>query len=132
MGDFVFSDVNRFGGGITESLAGPIVGTVAPSAIRLTLGNMREFVVEGKPKNFGREALRFAQLMTPGRSLWYLSLAFERLVIDEIQQLVDPNYKRSFRAMEQRAKNEYGTRFFSPPGTGFPPPRGPRMENVGR
>jgi hypothetical protein len=49
----------------------------------------------------------------------------DRLVYDTIQEQIDPNYGESFSRAEQRAMQETGQQYFSPPGTGFPPPRAP-------
>lgn len=129
-GDFLFSDVNRFGGGILNTLAGPVFGTQVPSATRLSIGNLQELVKEGKMRNPGRELTRFVQLMTPGRSLWYGSLAMERLIFDEMQKMIDPNAAQAFRRIEQRARRERGQSYFSPPGRGLPPKRGPRLKEI--
>ena len=129
-GDFLFSDVNRFGGGILNTLAGPVFGTQIPAATRLTVGNLQELVKEGEAKNVGRELTRFVKLMTPGRSLWYGQLAMERLIFDEMQKMVDPNANEAFRRIERRARSERGQRFFSRPGRGVRPQRTPELERV--
>ena len=126
-GDFLFSDVNRYGGGILNTLAGPVLGTQLDQAARLTVGNLQELIKEGEAKNLGREFTRFAKLMTPGRSLWYASLAMERLIFDEMQKMIDPGAFDAFRRIERRALRERGQSFFSPPGSGFPPKRGPDL-----
>lgn len=126
-GDFLFSDVNRYGGGIWNTIAGPVLGTQLDQATRLTVGNLQELIKEGEAKNAGRELTRFAELMTPGRSLWYARLAMERLIFDEMQKMIDPNANAAFRRIERRAHRERGQSFFSPPGSGFPPKRGPDL-----
>lgn len=124
-GDFIFSDVNRFGGGITQTLLGPIGGSEIPGLFKLTVGNIQDRGDKG-----GRDLVRFAKLMTPGRSLWYTTLATERLIFDEIQKQIDPDYARNFRSIERRAMREFNQMFFSSPGSGFPPERGPRLERA--
>ena len=81
----------------------------------------------GEARGAGRELIRLAQLMTPGRSLWYGGLAMDRLIFDEMQKMTDPNAAGAFRRVEKRAMNTRGQRFFSPPGSGFPPERGPKL-----
>lgn len=129
-GDFIFSDVNRFGGGIEGTLLGPVFGTQVPQFTRLTVGNIQELVKQGETQRAGRELTRFVETMMPGRSLWYSRLAMERLIFDEMQKMIDPDYARSFRAMESRARREFNQRFFSPPGDDFPPARGPDLERA--
>ncbi len=51
----------------------------------------------------------------------------ERLVFDEMQKMIDPGAFDAFRRIEQGTRNERGQTFFSPPGSGFPPERGPKL-----
>jgi len=126
-GDFIFSDVNRFGGGIASTFLGPVLGQEIPKAVKLTVGNAQELITEGHMKNAGRELTDFARLMTPGRSLWYSSLAMDRMVYDEIQMQLDPDYGESFQRQEDAARRDYDQEFFAPPGQGFPPERAPDL-----
>ena len=116
--------MNHYGGGIWNTIAGPVLGTQLDQPARLTVGNLQELIKEGETKNLGREMIRFAELMTPGRSLWYARLATERLIFDEMQKMFDPGANAAFRRIERRALRERGQTFFSPPGSGFPPNRG--------
>ncbi len=119
-GDFLFADQNRYGGGIVNSLAGPVLGSQIPKAVKLTLGNFQELVAEGEARNPGRELSRFIEANAPGRSLWYTRLAMERLIFDELEAAIDPNAARSFRRIEQGARRDYRQRFFWRPGTRAP------------
>lgn len=113
-GDFFFSDVNRFGGGIAETLAGPGVGFL-DDMLRFSVGNARELAL-GEDTRAGREFVQILRNYTPGGSLWYLRLAYEREVLDQLQQVLDPDAARSFRRRVQSAR-EYDTQFFAPPGS---------------
>lgn len=113
-GDFFFSDVNRFGGGVAETLAGPGVGFL-DDMLRFTVGNTRELVL-GEDTKAGREFVQLLRNYTPGGSLWYLRLAYEREVLDQLQQVLDPDAAQSFRRRVQSAR-EYDTQFFAPPGS---------------
>ncbi len=125
-GDFIFSDLNRFGGGFLSTLPGPAV-TEAEKFSKLTFGNLQELAQTGHAKNAGRELNDFLRYMTPGHSLWYGTLAFDRLIYDQIQKQLDPNYAESFRRIEQKARHDTGQNYYSPPGSGFPPPRPPHL-----
>jgi hypothetical protein len=113
-GDFLFSDVNRHGGSMAETLAGPVV-SAANDARRLTIGNALELPGE-KPTNAGREAVNMLEKYTPGGSLWYGRLAYQRLLLDQLRKETDPDYQDHFRAMERRARNEMGQDFWWRPG----------------
>lgn len=125
-GDFVFADQNRFGGGFAETVAGP-VGSEIGDFSKLTIGNLQELAMEGEAKRPGRELVDFARSMTPGRSGWYLSLAFDRLLFDTAQQALDPDHAASFRRVENRAYREFNQKYWSPPGSSLPPKRGPDL-----
>ncbi len=82
--------------------------------MRFTVGNARELAL-GEDTRAGREFVRLLRNYTPGGSLWYLRLAYEREVLDQLQRVLDPSAARSFRRRVQSAR-EFDTRFFAPPG----------------
>lgn len=126
MGDIVFTNYNKFGSSLGESLAGPALG-VAGSAQGLVFGNAiqalgqerdpGESVIE--QTNVGRDAINFAKEITPGNTLWYTKLASERLLWDQLQKAADPEYANSFRAAQQISEDQ-GTSFFWEPGQPLP------------
>jgi hypothetical protein len=113
-GDFLFAEQNRFGGGLAETVAGPTVGNVA-QALRLTAGNLQRSA-NGEKTNFGREAVQFLGRNTPGSSLWYLRLGYERVLLDQLQELADPEAKAAWRRRVQMQKRDYGNDFYWMPG----------------
>lgn len=118
-GDFLASEQNRMGGGLARTLAGPSADVVA-GALSLTSGNAARFL-QGDNTNAGREAVRFLGQNTPGGSNWYLRLAYERLVLDELQRLADPEAHAAFRRKVGQQRTNYGNEFWWQPGE-----RGPR------
>lgn len=113
-GDFFFSDVNRFGAGIAETLAGPGIGAI-DDALRFTVGNAQE-ALAGEETHIGKEFVDLLRNYTPGGSLWYLRLAYEREIMDQLQRAIDPKAADSFRRREQSAR-DFDTQFFAPPGS---------------
>ncbi|MGL4396610.1 MAG: hypothetical protein ACRCS9_08740 [Hyphomicrobium sp.] len=129
-GDFLFADVNRFGGGLSDTVAGPLVG-FANDARKLTIGNIIE-LAQGNDTKAGKEAVAFGSRYMPGSSLWYTRAAWERIVVDQLHELADPHARQAFRAKIANRKREYGNGFWWAPGENRPS-RGPRLENaVGR
>lgn len=128
MGDFLFSDVNRFGGGIYTAIAGPVVGQAA-DVLRLTVGNIEELIQDGEARNAGPELIRFIRGLTPGGNIWYTRLALERGVWDFLLQQSDPDYSARFRRMIRRSERDMGQSFFARPGGGFPQ-RAPDLSNI--
>lgn len=117
-GDFVFADLNRFDRGLAETLAGPVIGFFN-DVRRLTLGNLVQLPGDD-PTNFGRELANFLRRYTPGGSVWYARLAYERMLLDELQRFADPQAGRKFRQLERRYRRDFGQRYFWKPGRSLP------------
>jgi hypothetical protein len=126
-GDFVFTDQNRFGGSLGETLAGPGVGFMG-DALKFTLGNAQE-AIQGEDTKIGREFTDMLRRYTPGGSLWYLRLAYEREVLDQLQQVLDPQAHRSFRRRARSAR-DFDTDYFAAPGRGISGARAPDLANA--
>lgn len=117
-GDFLFSDLNRYGGGLAMTLTGPVVQR-ANDLKNLTIGNMIQFA-SGEKTHFGRELVRFARGNVPGGNIWYLRAAWERMALDQVQKLVDPEADKAFKRQMQFWQREYGQEFFWKPGEALP------------
>ena len=117
-GDFLFANLNRYGGGFATTLAGPLVGK-ANDFWNLTAGNVVQ-LGSGEKTHFGRELVRFLRGMIPGANLWYLKLAFERGVLDNLQWLADPEAADAFRRQQQYWRRNYGQEFYWKPGETLP------------
>ena len=126
-GDFFFSDLNRFGGGLAETLAGPVAG-FANDVRKLTLGNIQEAAL-GEDTNIAGEMINFASRYTPGASLWYARLAFERTIVDQALLYADPKARSKMRRLETRYRNEFGQRYWWKPGS-KEPERAPDLEKA--
>lgn len=130
-GDFLASESNRFGGGFARTLAGP-TADVAGSTLNLTAGNAMRFMKGDKMAGGGRDLVRFLGSNTPGGSLWYLRLAYERMVIDQLQKMVDPEAYSAFRRRVSKQRKDYHSDYFWAPGQRRPL-RGPKFKAaVGR
>lgn len=126
-GDFLFTNQSR-AGGVAKWAAGPLIGGTGQQLYDLTLGNAYE-AADGEQTNIGREAVKFAQMNTPGSSLWYGRLALNRLVFDQLQIELDPDHERAFERMEQRAAQDFDQAFWWHPGE-TAPERAPELEAV--
>jgi hypothetical protein len=128
-GDFLFSDVNRYGGGLPSTLSGPMVQHLW-DLWTLTGGNSIE-VLQGKDTHFGRELVKAIGSNTPGGSLWYGKLAYERIFLDQLQYLVDPKANAAFKAKRQWWKRETGQDYWWQPGD-LRPARAPDLAAAAR
>ena len=114
MGDFLFSNLNRFGGGMADTLAGPFFG-MASDTTNLSVGNLQQ-MLRGEDTNLTVEALEFLNSWLPGTRTWYLRLLKERLIVDQIRLEADPK-ERSKRRRRERALKRAGRPSFWPAGT---------------
>jgi len=123
-GDFFFSDLNRYGGGLAPAIGGPVVDRVGDFT-NLTLGNLVE-LGQGKDTKFGRELVKFARGNVPGGNVWYTRLAWERGLLDNLQYVLDPDANKAFKRQQQFWKRDFGQGYWFAPGTGAPQ-RGPDL-----
>jgi hypothetical protein len=107
-GDFLFANLNRFGGSLPGTVAGPIWGRL-DNIKNLTFGNLQQ-VMRGEDTKFGKELANFLRMNTP--NIVFTKLATDRLVMDQIQIMMDPEAYRGFnRAMKSR-RREYGQEYW--------------------
>lgn len=119
MGDFVYSGTTRGEEGITQLVAGP-----GPGAIIGATGDLLQ-TMAGNKEVSGKTFAQHMKAWTPGSSLWYSKLATDRLIFDNIQSMIDPDYRSSFARYERRMKKDFGQTFWWGPGDTLPE-RGPR------
>ena len=124
-GDFVANSVNRFGGGLAQTIAGPLAQRVS-TVNDLTIGNLIQYANDEKT-NVGREAVNLLRQMTPGALVpWYARTAYDRLFLDELQRRVDSDAYKSFQSRMNAEKKNSGRSFYWSPGS-----TEPRSPNLG-
>lgn len=126
-GDFLSAETSRAGGGLAETIAGPVAG-VAGDVIRAGASNAQR-LAEGKDPLIGRDIANLARRYTPGTSLWYGRLGLDRLVWDELQRFLDPEAERQWRAAERRRAKANGNRSYWEAGDPAPA-RAPDLSNA--
>jgi hypothetical protein len=115
-GDFVKATENRFGQTPLEALAGPGLSMIG-DALMLTFGNVLEKAGGAEDAKAGRELRRYLQRYTPiVSSHWATRGAYNRIVLDNLQWMIDPEADRSFKAQARQAEKD-GRRYFVPPGS---------------
>lgn len=125
-GDFLGAGVqqNRFGGGPAETLAGPVVSAGA-DVLRSGGKVASDALTPGKQANPGKEAVKLLKRYTPGGSLFYARLGFERFLLDGLSKQADPTYWQSWGRMEEKAQQQ-GQEYWWRPGE-HAPERAPRV-----
>lgn len=127
-GDFFAATTSRTGGGLGETLAGPMVG-LAGDLGRLALEPIAA-QADGRNLNWGRAASRFVRQNTPvASSLWYGRLAYDRFVSDQLQAFLDPEAQKDWRRRERQRAKDYGNRSFWHQGD-LVPDRAPDLTNI--
>lgn len=130
-GDLLYNSQNSYGGGITATLAGPILGQTLPNAVDATAGNIFR-AIDGDEKSkpeFTKDIVGTLEKEIPGRNLWYTRLAYERIIAESIREWSDPDSADAYKRMEKRAAEE-GTQFYAPPGAGLSGFRAPEFANA--
>ena len=76
--------------------------------------------IKGEDTNIAAEALGKAQQYLPGTSLWYARLAFERMMINQMQDMADPNASKRFKRQIKTRKKDHKQEYWWPPGKATP------------
>lgn len=126
-GDFLFSTQARTGQGLSSVLLGPSTQTV--DAVSGLLFGAPLLQAEGEKVDYDRQLIRLLRSETPGSSLWYARLGFDRLILDQWQAAADPHYNASWSRMQSRARDQ-GTGYWWAPGD-TAPSRAPDLATAG-
>ncbi|HSX88859.1 MAG TPA: hypothetical protein VLG17_12790, partial [Pseudomonas sp.] len=112
-GDFLFGESNRFGGGLTSSLAGPTLGMIDGAYDLYARARERD--------DTAAAALRFGLQQTPFMNLFYTRAAADYLFLYSVQEAVNPG---ALRRMERRIEKENGQTFLLRPSQNYLDPFG--------
>ncbi|NRP19903.1 hypothetical protein LPJGGPFB_03161 [Ensifer adhaerens] len=118
LGDLIYSSTTRGGDGITEYALGP-----GPGAVISGTGDLLQSLAGNKDMT-GKMLAQHIKAWTPGSSLWFSKIATDRIMFDQLQSMIDPNYRESFARYERRMKKDFGQGFWWRPGNPLPT-RGP-------
>lgn len=110
LGDLIYSSTTRGGDGITQYVVGP-----GPGEIISMVGDAAQAAV-GNKEMTGKMLAQHLKAWTPGSSMWFAKIATDRLLFDQVQAMVDPDYRQTFARYERRMKKEFGQQFWWGPG----------------
>ncbi len=128
-GDFFAAETSRVGGGLAETIAGPVVGLA--SDLTAPVASNVQRAIEGKDTLIGRDAANLVRRNTPFlSSAWYGRLAYSRAVADQLQYFLDPEAEKLWRRQERRQQKDYGTASWWQRGE-LLPDRAPNLANAG-
>jgi hypothetical protein len=120
LGDFIQSSASRTQTSLEGTLAGPMVSNVLNPLVGMTVGNLGQYARDEKT-NIGRESVNILRRNTPGALVpWYLRLAYERQILDALQEQVDPEAYRDFANKRNYWRRTTKQNFYWPPGASSP------------
>jgi hypothetical protein len=102
-GDFLFGKVNRFGGGLLETTAGPTVGA-AEDLVQILI-NARDAGLSSEEELRLSRIITFATQNTPYLNLFYVRPAVDYLFLNAVREITNPGY---LRGVERKRMEEYG------------------------
>lgn len=112
-GDFFFADVNRFGGTIPMTGGGPAVQLGAD-----ILGALHHAFTD--PSKLDDDITQIIGSKFPGSNTWYLKLAWDRYVEDNLTRLTNPDAEAKFRRRVNKTKRDYDQGYWWKPGDAAP------------
>lgn len=124
-GDFLFANANRYGGSLESTIAGPLV-QAGSDIKKLTVGNVQN-LAEGEPTKALQETVDVLSGYAP--KPFYLRLAMQRLIFDQLAKEADPKAYQKFRRIERNAYKNYGQKFWWRPGE-TSPSRAPDLKSA--
>lgn len=110
-GDFVLNTNTQYGNTPLAVLSGPLAGYVE-DVVGLTQGSIVK-AAQGKKVDWGANAVRFAKSNIPLQNLWYTKAVTDRMIFNQLQEMVSPGYNRR---VEQRARSQFNQSYYYRPG----------------
>lgn len=119
-GDFASSTQNRFGGGLSSTLAGPAVGFANDTGGLIGRGVSAITGGQKEQDQFGRAATKYLNRYSGPTNLWYINQVLDRALWDNLQELTDHDAQKAFRREEKRRVNDFGNPSYWPKGAPVP------------
>lgn len=123
VGDIISNQFKGYG----QELLGP-VGKFAGDTVQLTAGNVLDYLSGEDPK-FADDLLRYLKAYTPGNSLWYLELAADRIIMEQVAETIDPGISNRLQSNATRQESRTNQRYWWSPGR-TSPERGPNFDAI--
>lgn len=108
LGDILVAGTDTSGRSTSDFMVGPL-GSDAKAVLGLTVGNLTQYY-DDKDTNASNEAFRLLKNKIPAQNLWYTKAATNRMVFDEIQDMIAPGYREKLLRKAERQHDR--TRFW--------------------
>lgn len=113
-GDFLFSSTSGYDRGLETEVSGTTVG-LASDVFKILVGAPDKLLDDPSAKNYDRvkrDIFKLVSRNTPAVNLWYSRLAVERLFLDQIERMLDPQFDKRTNAMERKMMRETGQQYY--------------------
>ncbi|MCU4373722.1 hypothetical protein KTH22_00995 [Acinetobacter variabilis] len=108
LGDILVAGMDTSGRDTGDFIAGPFGGDFK-TIMSLTVGNATQ-AANGIDTNAGNEAFKFLKGKIPAQNLWYTKAATNRMIFDEMQDIIVPGYRE--KLMRKAERDQDRTRFW--------------------
>lgn len=108
LGDILVAGTDTSGRSTSDFMVGPL-GSDVKAVLGLTVGNMTQYY-DDKDTNASNEAFRLLKNKIPAQNLWYTKAATNRLIFDEMQDMIAPGYREKLLRKAEREHDR--TRFW--------------------
>lgn len=108
IGDILVAGQDATGRGLDSFMVGPF-GNDVKTVAGLTVGNFTQYY-EGKDTNATNEAYKAIKGKIPAQNLWYTKAATNRMIFDEMQDMIAPGYREKLLRKAEREHDR--TRFW--------------------
>lgn len=114
-GDFLFNTNSAGGNTPLGTLSGPVAGDIE-DLIGLTHGNLIKYA-KGQKTTTAADAVQLLKSNIPLQNLWYTKAVTDRLIFNQLQEMVSPGY---MSRVEARARRDFGQQYWWKPGSVTP------------
>lgn len=108
LGDILVAGTDTSGRSTSDFMVGPL-GSDAKAVLGLTVGNLTQYY-DDKDTNASNEAFRLLKNKIPAQNLWYTKAATNRMIFDEMQDMIAPGYREKLLRKAERDHDR--TRFW--------------------
>lgn len=103
LGDILVAGADPSGRGTSDFIAGPL-GSDVETVLGVTVGNALQ-AYEGKDTNAANEVFKLIKSKVPAQNLWYTKAAMNRMIFDELQDVIAPGYREKLMRKAQREQD---------------------------
>tara|TARA_R110000787_G_scaffold146857_1_gene260587 strand:- start:41 stop:2563 length:2523 start_codon:yes stop_codon:yes gene_type:complete len=113
--------------GYTASIGGPMADLIKDTS-HLTMGNMIALINNEDPELIN-DLTRYAKKWTPGQSMWWWNLVFQRMIVENVATTADPDMNKRLGMERRRQESRNDQKYWWRPGE-VTPRRGPNLEQA--